>query len=80
MTACGIAAADAGLEMYGLVLGAATPTTFVALLPELNQVTGFLSVASEHMTIDEDFNTALKKAKSLYPAIYDFFSEKAQTV
>merc|ERR1712050_41690 len=44
VTACGLAAADAGLEMFGLVVGAGSESTFVSYMPELNQITGLVSI------------------------------------
>ena len=40
---CGAAIADAGLEMFGLVVAAGDKNTFAAVMPELNQVTGLLA-------------------------------------
>ena len=46
-------------------------------MPELNQVTGMLSVAYDGQ-IDEDIKKAIQKAKSLYPIVSDFFNDKAE--
>lgn len=46
-------------------------------MPELNQVTGMLSVAYDGQ-IDEDIKKAIQKAKSLYPIVSEFFNDKAE--
>ena len=80
VTACGIAVADAGLEMFGLVVGAGSESTFVSYMPELNQVTGLLSINSPDISMDEDIKNVINKAKSIYPTIYDFFTEKSDAI
>ncbi|CBY09662.1 unnamed protein product [Oikopleura dioica] len=73
VTACGLAAADAGLDMYGVVIGAATMGTFASIMPELNQVTGILSVAEN---IEDEMKAVNKRAQALYPAIMQHLKEK----
>lgn len=109
VTACGLAAADAGLDMYGVVVGgkgertranlkdinwmiiselripfyfpaalikiflAATIGTFASIMPELNQVTGILSVAEN---IEDEMKAVNKRAQALYPAIMQHLKQK----
>ena len=47
LTGAGIAIADAGLEMFGLVVAAGSADAFVSLMPELNQVTGLVTCGEE---------------------------------
>ena len=76
ITACGIAVADAGLEMFGIVIGAGSEFTFVSYMPELNQITGLLSINTPDIPMDEDIKNVIRKAKSIYPTVYDFFTDK----
>ena len=66
LTACGIAVGDAGLEMFGLVVAAANQKTFVALMPELNQVTGLI-------TEEENVKPIIDEAKAIYPHVHQHF-------
>jgi hypothetical protein len=72
-----MAVADAGLEMFGLVVGAADESTFVSFMPELNQVTGMLALKIPEVGIDEGIKKVITKAKSLYPTLYDYFTSKS---
>ena len=66
LTACGVAIGDAGLEMFGLVVAAANEKTFVALMPELNQVTGLI-------TEEENVKPIILEAKAIYPHVHQHF-------
>ena len=63
---CGAAIGDAGLEMYGLVVAAGDETTFAAVMPELNQVTGLIAD-------NDQFQDCLDQAKSIYPRVHNHF-------
>lgn len=66
ITACGISVGDAGLEMFGLLVGAGNEKTFVGLMPELNQVTGLI-------TEDENVKPVIDEAKAIYPHVHQHF-------
>ena len=47
--------------------------TFASIMPELNQVTGILSVAEN---IEEEMKAVNKRAQALYPAIMQHLKQK----
>ena len=67
VTCAGCALASAGLDMFGLVCAAGNDETFVALMPELNQVTGLMA------TSEKDINNVMGEARGIYPHIYQHF-------